>query len=81
MEVWILTTEPERSVRKETLMSQEDLANVDNIEIEPLTDSDLDSVAGGQVGGSASCTCSNCPTYTCPGGGTQPQEPSGDILV
>jgi len=49
-------------------MSKEDLANVENVEVEPLTDEDLDSVAGGQqqAGDSFTCTCSNCATFTCP---------------
>ena len=41
-------------------MSTEDLANVDNLEIEALSDEELDSVAGGVMAGAtevASCTC------------------------
>lgn len=45
------------------MAEKDDLANVDNVEIEPLTDEDLDSVAGGD---SNTCGCSNCPTFTCP---------------
>ncbi len=36
-------------------MSEKDLANVDNLNIEPLTDDDLDAVAGGR-GDDCSCT-------------------------
>lgn len=45
------------------MAQKDDLANVDNVEIEPLTDQDLDSVAGGD---SNTCYCSNCPTFGCP---------------
>lgn len=40
-------------------MSQEDLGNVENIEVEALSDEELDSVAGGLADGTnvASCTC------------------------
>ena len=51
-----------------TMAENDELAAIDNVEIEPLTDEDLDSVAGGTAG-SNTCTCSNCPTFTCPGGG------------
>jgi hypothetical protein len=37
-------------------MSKEDLANVDNLEIEALGDEELDTVAGGGTD-VASCTC------------------------
>ena len=43
----------------------EGLGRVDNLEIEPLTDEDLDSVAGGSPA-SCTCGCSNCATFTCP---------------
>ncbi len=43
----------------------EDLAKIDNLEIEPLSDSDLDSVAGGGVGGTNTCSTYTCATYTC----------------
>jgi hypothetical protein len=39
-------------------MSEQDLNSVDNVEIEPLSDEDLDSVAGGCV--SNSCSSSGC---------------------
>lgn len=41
-------------------MSKDDLANVDNLEVEALSDKELDSVAGGNVAEGtdvASCTC------------------------
>ena len=34
-------------VKDESLNTDEDLANLDNLEIQPLSDEDLDSVAGG----------------------------------
>ncbi|HEV7507436.1 MAG TPA: hypothetical protein VGS07_21305 [Thermoanaerobaculia bacterium] len=59
------------------MAEKDNLANVDNVEIEPLTDQDLDSVAGGAEGASNTCTCSNCPTFTCP---SQPS-PQQPILI
>ena len=50
----------------------EDLAKVDNLEIEPLSDSDLDSVAGGETTytcATYTCNTYTCSTYTCPRGG------------
>lgn len=41
-------------------MSEQDLKGVDNVEIEPLSDEDLDSVAGGGVCASNSCSGSGC---------------------
>jgi len=41
-------------------MSDNDLTNLDNIEIEPLSDEDLDTVAGGTVCPSNSCSTSGC---------------------
>ncbi len=40
-------------------MSKDDLAKTDNLEIEALSDGELDSVAGGAAGFTevASCTC------------------------
>jgi|GEM_PF-6204122 len=38
-------------------MSKEDLANVDNLEVEALSDEELESVAGGGPTEVASCTC------------------------
>jgi hypothetical protein len=42
-------------------MSKEDLASVDNLEVEALSDEELDSVAGGSAAAGAtevaSCTC------------------------
>lgn len=39
-------------------MSKDDLAKVDNLEVEALSDQELDSVAGGNEGTNvASCTC------------------------
>jgi hypothetical protein len=43
----------------------EELAKVDNLEIEPLSDSDLDSVAGGGLAGTNTCSTYTCSTYTC----------------
>ena len=34
-------------VKDETLKTDEDLASLDNLEIQPLSDEDLDGVAGG----------------------------------
>jgi hypothetical protein len=34
-------------VKDESLKTDEDLANLDNLEIQPLSDEDLDAVAGG----------------------------------
>ena len=34
-------------VKDESLNTDEDLANLDNLEIQPLSDEDLDAVAGG----------------------------------
>ena len=34
-------------IKDETLKTDEDLANLDNLEIQPLSDEDLDGVAGG----------------------------------
>jgi len=45
------------------MADKDKLANVDNVEVEALTDQDLDSVAGGD---SNTCGCSGCPTFTCP---------------
>ena len=36
----------------------QDLSEVDNVEIEPLSDEDLEGVAGGCD--TCSCSCSNC---------------------
>jgi hypothetical protein len=56
-----------RLLKGELIMAErDDLASIENLEVEPLTDEDLDSVAGGEVA-SNTCTCSNCATFTCPG--------------
>lgn len=49
-------------------MSEKDLANIDNLEVEPLTDSDLESASGGSLGGTNTCPTTNtCPsTSGCP---------------
>jgi len=49
-------------------MSEKDLANIDNLEVEPLTDSDLESASGGSSDGTSTCpTTSGCPSTTgCP---------------
>jgi len=49
-------------------MSEKDLANIDDVEVEPLTDSDLESASGGSAGGTNTCpTTSGCPSTTgCP---------------
>lgn len=49
---------------KREFSDAEDLAKVDDLEIEPLSDSDLDSVAGGMVG-TNTCSTYTCSTYTC----------------
>jgi hypothetical protein len=41
-------------------MEEKDLNNVDQIEVEPLSDEDLDSVAGGSGCTSNSCSGSGC---------------------
>jgi len=43
-----------------------ELAQIDNLEIEPLSDSDLESAAGGLAAGTNTCTTYTCTTYTCP---------------
>jgi hypothetical protein len=48
-------------------MSDEELAQVGDIEIEPLTDSDLESAAAGVNGTSNCLTTLTCPSTTgCP---------------
>jgi hypothetical protein len=49
-------------------MSEQDLANIDDVEVEPLTDEDLESAAGGRAAGTNTCpTTSGCPsTSGCP---------------
>jgi hypothetical protein len=41
-------------------MDEKDLNGVDNVEIEPLSDEDLEEVAGGGICGSNSCSGSGC---------------------
>jgi hypothetical protein len=55
-------------------MSEKDLANIDNLEVEPLTDSDLESASGGSTSGTSTCpTTSGCPSTTgCPKSPEQP---------
>jgi hypothetical protein len=50
----------ERLTEKGEHMEEKDLNGVDNIEVEPLSDEDLDSVAGGSGCDTASCSGSNC---------------------
>jgi hypothetical protein len=56
-------------------MSEEDLAQVNEVKIEPLTDSDLESIGGGSTGtqtGAVTNACpstTGCPSQTGPGGG------------
>lgn len=49
-------------------MSEKELAEVEELEVDPLTDSDLESVAGGLVDGTSTCpTTCGCPsTSGCP---------------
>jgi hypothetical protein len=49
-------------------MSEKDLANVYDVEIEPLTDSDLESAGGGVGGATLGCAATAyCPSTTgCP---------------
>ena len=49
-------------------MSEKDLANIDDLEVEPLTDDDLESTSGGYADGTNTCpTTSGCPSTTgCP---------------
>ncbi len=49
-------------------MSEKELAKVDEVEVEPLTDSDLESASGGAAGSTNTCpTTSGCPSTTgCP---------------
>jgi hypothetical protein len=42
-----------------------ELAQVDNLEIEPLSDSDLESAAGGIAEPTYTCATYTCSTYTC----------------
>jgi hypothetical protein len=42
------------------------LGNIDDVKVSPLSEEDLESVAGGTGAGSCSCGCSNCATFTCP---------------
>jgi hypothetical protein len=58
--------------------NRDELAKVDDVEIEPLSDQDLDTVAGGD---SYTCTCSSCPTFTCPGEVTQPAFGTGTTIT
>lgn len=55
-------------------MSREDLGQIDSLEIEALSDDELDSVAGGAppaVTDTSSCSCSCCVA----GATTNPQPP------
>ena len=54
------TKRAERLTEKGEHMEEKDLNGVDNIEVEPLSDEDLDSVAGGSGCDTASCSGSNC---------------------
>lgn len=45
-------------------MDEKDLNGVDNIEVEPLSDEDLDSVAGG----AAACPINSCSGSSCSNG-------------
>jgi hypothetical protein len=49
-------------------MSEKDLAQINDLEVEPLTDSDLESASGGLGGSTNTCpTTSGCPsTSGCP---------------
>jgi hypothetical protein len=54
---------------KEVVMSEKDLANIEDVEVDPLTDSDLESASGGAAGGGTNTcpTTSGCPsTSGCP---------------
>jgi len=57
-------------------MSEKDLANIDNLEVEPLTDDDLESASGGEASGTNTCpTTSGCPSTTgCPAKEVAPVE-------
>lgn len=48
---------------------QEELNNVDDVEIEPLSDEALEDVAGGTAtaGSTNCCSCSQCSSGTTPG--------------
>ena len=46
----------------ETPKKDPGLAKIDDIEIEPLSDDDLDSVAGGAT---YTCPSNTCPSHTC----------------
>ena len=41
-------------------MSEKDLMNVDNLEIEALSDEELESVAGGETDTTTAASCSCC---------------------
>ncbi len=49
-------------------MSENELAEVEDLEVDALTDSDLESVSGGKAGSTSTCpTTSGCPsTSGCP---------------
>jgi hypothetical protein len=45
---------------------KDDLARIDEVEIQPLSDEDLESAAGGMAADSNSCPSDGCPTtFTC----------------
>lgn len=49
------------------------LESIENVEVEPLTDGDLESVAGGSAGGTGTCpSTSTCPSGGCPTTNTCP---------
>ena len=52
------------------------LAGIDDVQVAPLSEEDLESVAGGTGAGSCSCGCSNCATFTCP----PVKDPGGEVI-
>jgi hypothetical protein len=42
------------------------LADIDDVQVAPLSEEDIESVAGGTGAGSCTCCCPSGPTFTCP---------------
>jgi hypothetical protein len=59
-------SEEPRRLRKGEHMEEKDLNSIDNIEVEPLSDDDLESVSGGSV-----CPTNSCSTEACSNGALQ----------
>lgn len=47
-------------------MSEKNLSKIDEVEIQPLSDEDLETTSGGALADSNSCPSDGCPTtFTC----------------